>query len=181
MGDCHYLEGNVQADKKIRATQKLLDISGIGKQRLHLAWVSSAEAQRFVEIVKQVTASIKHQGKFDPAPLELELDAAEMTLDDETARWMMSKQIKITSQGDIYGRQWDVGRYEAILDSVMKREYHKNLIYLAMKQGLTSIEDVSNRIGLDLQLISHLVSDLEKTGRVKFTGMTERIPAFAAV
>jgi hypothetical protein len=104
-----------------------------------------------------------------------------MTLDGETARWMMSKQIKTTSQGDIYGRQWDVQRYEAILDSVMKREYQKNLIYLAIKQGFTSIEAVSNRIGLDLQLISRRVSDLEKTGRVIFTGMTERIPAFAAV
>jgi len=146
-----------------------------------LAWVSSAEAQRFVEIVTRVTASIKNQGKFDPATLELELDAAEMTLDGETTRWMMSKQIKTTSQGDIYGRKWDDGRYEAILDSVMEREYHKNLIYLAIIQGVTSIEDVSNRIGLDLKLISHLVSDLEKAGRVKFTGMTEKIPAFAAV
>jgi len=134
-----------------------------------------------VEVVTRVTASIKSQGKFDPATLELELDAAEMTLDGETARWMISKQIKTTSKGDIYGRQWDVSRYEGILDSVMEREYHKNLIYLAMKQGLTSIEDISNRIGLDLQLISHLVSDLEKTGRVKFTGMTERIPASAAI
>lgn len=134
-----------------------------------------------MEIVTRVTDSIKSQGKFDPEPLELELDAAEMTLNGETARWMMSKQIKTTSQGDIYGRKWDVGRYEAILDSVMEREYQKNLIYLAIKQGLTSIEDVSNRIGLDLQLISHRVSDLEKTGRIKFAGMTERIPAFAAV
>ena len=93
----------------------------------------------------------------------------------------MSKEIYITSQGDIYGRKWDVKRYEAILDSVMEREYQKNLIYFAIKQGFTSIEDISDRIGLDLKLISHLVSDLEKTGRVKFTGMTERIPAFAAV
>ena len=146
-----------------------------------MAWVSSAEAQRFVEIVTRVTDSIKRQGKFDPASLELELDAAEMTLDGETARWMMSKQIKITSQGDIYGRKWDVERYEAILDAVMEREYNKNLIYCAIKQGFTSIENISIKTGLDLKLISHLVSDLEKTGRVKFTGMTERIPAFAAV
>ena len=134
-----------------------------------------------MEIVTSVTASIKRQGKFDPASLELELDAAEMTLDGETARWMMSKEITITSQGDIYGRKWDVKRFEAILDSVVQREYHKNLIYLAIKQGVTSVEDIGDRIGLDLKLISHLISDLEKTGRVKFTGMIERIPAFAAV
>jgi DNA-binding MarR family transcriptional regulator len=63
----------------------------------------------------------------------------------------------------------------------MEREYHKNLIYLAIKQEVTNIEDIGDRTGLDLKLISRLVSDLEKTGRVKFTGMTERIPAFAAV
>ena len=30
-------------------TQKLLKLSGIGESRLHLAWLSSAEAQRFVD------------------------------------------------------------------------------------------------------------------------------------
>ncbi len=36
-------------------TRKLLDLAGIGADRLHLAWVSSAEAQRFVDVVTDVT------------------------------------------------------------------------------------------------------------------------------
>ena len=50
-------------------TQNLLDIAGIGRDRLHVAWVSSAEAQRFVEVVNEVTDSIRDQGKFDPGTL----------------------------------------------------------------------------------------------------------------
>ena len=38
---------------------KLLELAGIGKERLHLAWVSSAEAQRFAQIATEVTGSIK--------------------------------------------------------------------------------------------------------------------------
>ena len=98
-------------------TQKLLDLAGIGKERLHLAWVSSAEAQRFVEVVSDVTASIKAQGRLDPKVFELELAAAEMTVMGETLRWLVGKEIKMTSTGDVYGRKWDIEQYESILDN----------------------------------------------------------------
>ncbi len=134
-----------------------------------------------MEIATSVTTSIKGQGKFDPKALAFELDAAEMTLDGDIVRWMVGKELTITSEGDIYGRKWDVERYESILNSVMEREYHKNLIFLAIKEGFTSVEDISDKIGLDLKLISHLLADLEKTGMVKFRGMEDRIPVFAAL
>ena len=61
-----------------------MQLAGIGKDRLHLAWVSSAEAQRFVEIATGVTESIKAQGRFDPeAPKHLPKVAFLMLMRDE--------------------------------------------------------------------------------------------------
>jgi hypothetical protein len=134
-----------------------------------------------VEIATRVTASIKRQGKLDVTAIALDLDAAEMTLDGEIVRWLVGKEVKITSEGDVYGRKWDIERFESILDTVMAREYHKNRIYLAIKAGCSSVEDIGNKIGLDLKMISHLLADLEKTGKVKFRGMKDRIPVFATV
>jgi len=134
-----------------------------------------------VEIATSVTVSIKRQGKLDSTALALELDAVEMTLDGEVVRWLVGKEIKITSEGDVYGRKWDVERFESVLDMVMAREYHKNRIYLAIKQGCTCVEDIGNKIGLDLKVISHLLADLEKKGTVKFMGMKDRIPVFATL
>ena len=114
-------------------------MSGIGKDRLHLAWVSSAEAQRFVEIVTEATASIKALGKFDPEAFPLELAAAEQTLTGETLRWLVGKEVKITTKGDVYGRKWDTNSFESILDSVLEREYQINLILEAIKDGCTSV------------------------------------------
>jgi len=146
-----------------------------------LAWVSSAEAQRFVEVVTTVTESVKTQGKFDSDAFASELAAAEKTLAGETLRWMVGKEIKITADGDVYGRQWDVDSYETILDSVLEREYEKNLIYQAVKEGHTSVRDISKKIGLELERISYLLADLEKTNMVEFTGMKDSIPVFAAL
>ena len=143
--------------------------------------MSSAEAQRFVEVVTQTTESIKAQGKFDSDAFASELAAAEKTLAGETLRWMVGKEIKITASGDVYGRKWDVDSYETILDSVLEREYQKNLIYQAVKEGYTSVRDISEKIGLELGRISYLLADLEKTNKVEFTGMKDRIPVFAVL
>ncbi len=143
--------------------------------------MSSAEAQRFAQITTQTTETVKGLGKFDPAAFSMELEAARMTFQNEMLRWMVGKEVKITKDGDVYGRKWDLEKYESILDSVLEREYHKNLIYLAIKEDFTSVREINKKIGLDLVLISRLIADMEKTNKVEFTGMENRIPVFAAI
>lgn len=159
----------------------MLDLTGIGKDRLHLAWVSSAEAQRFAQIASDVTASIKAQGRLDVQAFDLELEAALMTVNGETVRWLVSKELKITAQGDVYGRKWDTASYESILDSVLEREYHKNLIYLAIERGNESVRKISAQTGLELKKVSYLLADLEKTNRVAFNRMEEHKPVFSVL
>jgi F420-non-reducing hydrogenase iron-sulfur subunit len=181
IGDCHYLEGNVYADKKVRLTRNLLDLTGIGRNRLHLAWVSSAEAQRFAQIATEVTESVREQGALDVQAFALELEAAFMTVSAENLRWLVSKELKITAKGDVYGRQWDTDSYETIMDSVLEREYHKNLIYAAIKTGKRSVREISQSTGLALKRVSYLLADLEKTNRVAFEAMEDSKPVFSAL
>jgi len=162
-------------------TQKLLDISGIGKDRLHFAWVSSAEAQRFIEVATQTINSVKDQGKLDNSELNLQLSAAEMTMDGETMRWLIGKEVKITTKGDVYGRKWDVEKYEDVLFNMLEREYQKNLIYLAIQEGCTNVRTISERIGIEILRISYLLADMERTSMVESTGMEDRKPVFAAL
>ncbi len=162
-------------------TAKLLDLTGIGKDRLHLAWVSSAEAQRFAQTAVEVTASIKEQGKLDAQAFELELEAALMTVNGGTMRWLVSKELKITATGDVYGRKWDTASYESIMDSVLEREYHKNLIYLAIERGNESVRSISAQTGLELKEVSYLLADLEKTNRVAFNAMEDHKPVFSVL
>jgi hypothetical protein len=161
--------------------RRLFDLAGIGKERLHLAWVSSAEAQRFADVASHVVESIKALGPLDREALETAFTACQMALDSDTLRWLVGKEVKLTSSGDVYGRTWSVKEYESILDDLLEREFHKNLIYLAVKGGCPSVRDISKRIGLDLKRISYLLADLEKTNRVEFQGMENSKPMFVAL
>jgi hypothetical protein len=109
------------------------------------------------------------------------LNAAEITLNSETLRWLVGKEVGITTRGDVYGRTWDTERFESVLDAALMRDYHKNLIYIAIKGGHTSVRDISKHTDLDLMRVSYLLADLEKTNRVEFAGMKERVSAFAAL
>jgi F420-non-reducing hydrogenase iron-sulfur subunit len=51
--------------KRIRFLQELLEFMGLGG-RLHLAWISSAEAQKFAQVVADFTEQVRALG---PNPL----------------------------------------------------------------------------------------------------------------
>jgi hypothetical protein len=146
-----------------------------------LAWVSSAEAQRFVEVVSAVTESIREQGAFDPEAFGIQLAAVERTLTSETIRWMVGKQLTVTRKGDVYGRRWDPKTYTSILDSVLERDYQISLILQAIKDGCSAPRDIRQQTGLDLRRISYLLSDMEKRSLVEFKGMDASKPIFAAL
>lgn len=39
-----------------------MDYMGIERSRLHFSWISSSEATKFVDVVKEVTAAVKALG-----------------------------------------------------------------------------------------------------------------------
>jgi F420-non-reducing hydrogenase iron-sulfur subunit len=65
IGDCHYLEGNLRAEKRAEAIKMMLDDFGIEQGRFRLEWVSASEAPRFAQVVKEFTDEVKQLG---PSP-----------------------------------------------------------------------------------------------------------------
>ena len=61
-----------------------------------------------------------------------------------------------------------------------KREYQKNLIYLAIEAGSTNVRAIREEIGMELVLISRLIADMEKTNRV-FIKKSQISPFFQQV
>ena len=69
LGECHYMEGNFNAAKRIAMVRNLLAFTGIDPERLRVEWVSSAEAPKFVQVITEFSNKIKSLG---PSPLKTE-------------------------------------------------------------------------------------------------------------
>jgi F420-non-reducing hydrogenase iron-sulfur subunit len=64
-GDCHYLEGNLRAEKRAEAIRLMLQDFGIEEERYRLEWVSASEGPRFAQVVTEMTEQIRQLG---PSP-----------------------------------------------------------------------------------------------------------------
>lgn len=67
IGDCHYVSGNLEAEKKVKIVKRLLEIVGFESDRLALEWVSAAEGLRFSRLIADFVEKIRQLG---PNPLK---------------------------------------------------------------------------------------------------------------
>ncbi|MDV3277004.1 MAG: hydrogenase iron-sulfur subunit [Nitrososphaerales archaeon] len=57
-GDCHYINANLQTEKRVERWRTILKARGVNPDRLQLWWVSAAEPKRFADKVREMTQLI---------------------------------------------------------------------------------------------------------------------------
>ena len=61
-GDCHYINGNLKARRRIALLHEILGRFGIDAERLWLRWVAASEGVMFAETVNEMTTKLKELG-----------------------------------------------------------------------------------------------------------------------
>ncbi len=61
-GDCHYIEGNLHAEKRIKAVKKAMEMMGLDPERLQLEWIAASDGEKFANIMNEFTERIKKLG-----------------------------------------------------------------------------------------------------------------------
>ncbi len=62
IGDCHYLEGNITAEKRADAITLMLEDFGLEDERFRLEWVSASEGPRFAQVMTDMVDQVKALG-----------------------------------------------------------------------------------------------------------------------
>jgi len=66
-GDCHYIDANVQTQKRVEKLWKKMERLGIDKERLQLLWASAAEGEKVASKVREMKAKLD---KLTPEEIE---------------------------------------------------------------------------------------------------------------
>ena len=178
-GDCHYLTGNYQAEKKIHLTRKLLNMAGIDSERLLLDWVSAGEGERFSQVVRQFIEKIRSLGPF---PLDGEmkgkLKAVRSSLEGEKIRWMVGKGPELMEMENVYKERVPKERLEELIEATIRDELIKNRIIQLVEIKPITATEISQTLNLKLKdALSYLVS-LVGEGKIGFHPSEEKVPKY---
>ena len=61
-GDCHYINGNYKARRRIKLLKEILPRFGIKEERLQLTWIGASDGIIFAEIMRALVARTKTLG-----------------------------------------------------------------------------------------------------------------------
>jgi F420-non-reducing hydrogenase iron-sulfur subunit len=168
-GDCHYLSGNLQAERKMTLTRSLLAHEGIEQERLLLDWVSAGEGQRFAQIMTGFISRIRDLGPF-PQSEEMgeKLQAIQTSLEGEKIRWMVGKAPELMEKENVYGEYTDPERVKEVLEMTVFEELTKNRILTLLEKGPRAAEEISLKLPLSLKETLTCLVSLVGEGKIGF-------------
>jgi coenzyme F420-reducing hydrogenase delta subunit len=182
-GDCHYLTGNFQAEKKIDLTRKLFEMAGIGSERILLDWVSAGEGERFAQIVRQFVEKMRQLGPFAPdREMREKLHAIQASLNGEKLRWMVGKGPELLEKENVYGERLPREKVEGAIEETIRDEFIKNRIISLIETKSLAAAEISRDLNLKLaEALSYLVS-LVGEGRIGFDPSEEgKVPRYLRI
>ncbi len=168
-GDCHYLTGNIQAERKITLVRRLLADMGIEKERLLLDWVSAGEGQRFADLIGRFVRQMRDLGPF-PINDKTEglLKAIQASLEGEKIRWMAGKAPELMEKENVYGERTDPEKVSEVLETILREELCKNRILILLESGTMTAKEISEKLDLPLKETLSLLVSLVGEGRIGF-------------
>ena len=185
-GDCHYMTGNYEAERKIKMLRRLITPLGLA-ERLRLEWVSASEGARFAEVVRDFTNHIKVLGpsplrkeKLDPKKLE-DIQAAKKAVEDFRLRALVARERKIIEEGNVYGEEKSQEEFDKIMNDALSAEYIRNRIYLLLEKEPMSTKHLSKHLGLDnKEVLDHIVI-LRRRGLIAVDRVDDMTPMYTAL
>ena len=68
-GDCHYINGNYKARRRIKLLKEILPNFGFEPQRLRLTWIGASDGIMFADIMRRLTEQVRGLGPSQANPL----------------------------------------------------------------------------------------------------------------
>ena len=184
--DCHFVEGNLQAERGIKMLKKLISRTGLEPERLRLDWAYASEIERFAKIINDFRNQVTVLG---PSPLAgerpdtdilMNIKAAKTAAEDFRLRVLVGREIELTEKDNMYGEKISQEEFDKAMDAAIGAEYLRNKIYLLVKNAPLSVRELSKHLNAEpREVLGHIVV-MRQEGLVAVGGVKGKSPLYIA-
>jgi coenzyme F420-reducing hydrogenase delta subunit len=186
-GDCHYLTGNLYAEKKIKMAKKMLEISGFQSERLRLEWIAASEGELFAKTIREFTNQIQELG---PSPITgpnpdltilHKLKTVQNSVIGFRLRALVSKERKIVEEGNVYGDLKPQEEWDEMINQAISAEYARNMILLLTDGKPMSVKELASELEEPTDKVLQHIVYLRKNNFVAMDSIDGTTPKYLSL
>jgi F420-non-reducing hydrogenase iron-sulfur subunit len=185
--NCHFQEGSEQAELTVSVLKRLLNLSGLGAERLKLTLVSPLENQNLICHVKAFSDEISKLGVSPLKSAETEskymvnLIAARNVASEFRTRVLFGREKECTENVNSYGERISKKDYDAILDEIVGDEFIRYVIHFLTRNVPMSVKDLAEATGLKpSEVLEHIV-DMRRKNMLAVERLKGTSPLYRAL
>lgn len=186
-GDCHYVEGNLYEERKIKMLKRLIALTGLELGRLKLEWVSAAEGQRFAQVVTEFTEQIKKlgpssvSGKNPHRKILENLRAAESAAADFRLRVLVGRELSLTEKGNVFEEKVSQKDFDSLLDEAVETEFVRHKIHLLTKVEPLPVKTLAEAIEMKPAEVLQQIVAMRRRNMITVDHVEGTTPFFKAL
>ena len=183
-GDCHYISGNLMAERKIKWVEDLIEKAGVDPHRLRLEWISASEGERFANTVKEFTEQIRNLGPVggeEKERISKELAASGDVASHTRVRILMGKERELVEDANVYGETTSQEEFNELMQDTIDAEHTRSKILLLAKVNPLSVKEMSKQLNIPSWEIGKHVMWLRHKGKIALHGIDGQSPLYKTV
>ena len=186
-GDCHYITGNVQGQIKVGLAERVLAYAGLSTKRISFDQCSSAEGERFVNLITEFDRGIRDLGPLgtgDRLPLSdlsEKLVIGKTALAREKLRWVVGKFTVFATEGNKYGEVFTKHEMWRTLDTIVMDEIATFEILRELEREPSVVKDLAAQLKLPPPHVLRYILALQRRGLVELDGIEGSSPRYRVV
>ncbi len=185
--DCHYVEGNLQAERRIKMLKKLISLTGLEPERLRLDWAYASEIERFAKIINDFRNQVTALG---PSPLAgerpdtnmlLNVKAAKAAAEDFRLRVLVGRERELTEDENVYGEKISQEEFDALLREIVEAEFIRYKIHLLTREKPMSVREIAASINMKPALVLRHIVNMRSKGMITLDHVERTTPLYKAL
>ncbi len=183
--DCHYQEGNLQAERATKMLKKLVSLTGLEPERIKLSWFSPTEEKNFEYYAKEFSEEI---GKLGPSPLRSEdskikvnVLAAKNAASDFRLRVLLGREKELTEGVNVYSEKLSQEEFDELLDEIVQEEFVRHKIHVLTKTKPLSVKDLAEAVEMKPAAVLRQIVDMRRKNMIALDHVEGQTPLYKAL
>jgi F420-non-reducing hydrogenase iron-sulfur subunit len=185
--DCHFVEGNIHAERAVKMLKKLLALTGLEPERINLLWYSPLEEKSFTASAKEFSEEI---GKLGVSPLKnansesmpmVNLLAARNAANEFRLRVLLGREKELTEGVNVYGEKLTQEEFDTLLDDIVEDEFIRYKIHLLAKTKPVSVKSLAEVIEMKPAAVLKQIVNMRRRNMIALDSIEGTTPLYRAL